>query len=101
MLVEAASALWKRAMVRKELSANEATLIYRDLLTLPLSLRASVAVADAALQVVLKYNHSVYDALYGALAIEHRCDFANADRALANKLHGVFPFIVHLSAIKP
>ena len=39
--------LSKRAMVRKELSAREATLIDRDLLTLPLSLRASVAVADA------------------------------------------------------
>lgn len=101
MLVEAASALWKRAMVRKELSANEATLIDRDLLTLPLSLRASVAVADAALQAALKYNDSVYDALYGALAIEHRCDFVTADRALANKLQGVFPFIVHLLAIKP
>jgi predicted nucleic acid-binding protein len=50
MLVEAASALWKRAMVRKKLSANEATLICRDLLTLPLSLRASVAVADAEIQ---------------------------------------------------
>ena len=60
-----------------------------------------MAVADAALPVALKYNHSVDDALYGALAIEHRCDSANADRALANKLHGVFPFIVHLSAIKP
>jgi predicted nucleic acid-binding protein len=47
MLAERASALSKRAMVRKELSANEATLIGRDLLTLPLSLRASVAVADA------------------------------------------------------
>jgi hypothetical protein len=53
------------------------------------------------LQAALKYNHSVYDALYSALAIEHRCDFATADRALANKLQGVFPFIVHLSAIKP
>jgi predicted nucleic acid-binding protein len=102
MLVEAASALWKRTMVRKELSAaNEATLIDRDLLTLPLSLRASVAVADAALQAALKYNHSVYDALCCALAIEHRCDFVTADQALANKLQGVFPFIMHLSAIKP
>jgi len=101
MLVEAASALWKRAMVRKELSANEATLIYRDLFTLPLSLIASGTVADAALQVALKHNNSVYDTLYCALAIEHRCDFVTADRALANKLQGVFPFIVHLSAIKP
>jgi hypothetical protein len=54
-----------------------------------------------ALQAALKYNDSVYDALYCALAIEHRCDFVTADRALANKLQGVFPFIVHLSAIKP
>jgi predicted nucleic acid-binding protein len=101
MFEEVASALGKRAMARKELSANQATLIYRDWLTLPLSLRASVAVADAALRAALKYNHSVYDALYSALAIEHRCDFVTADRALANKLQGVFPFIVHLSAIKP
>ena len=54
-----------------------------------------------ALQAALKYNDSVYDALYCALAIEHRCDFVTADRALANQLQGVFPFIVHLSAIKP
>ncbi len=101
MLVETASALWKRVMIRKELSADEATLIYRDLLTLPFSFIASGTVADAALQVALKHNHSVYDALYCALAIERRCDFVTADRTLANKLHDVFPFIVHLSAIKP
>jgi predicted nucleic acid-binding protein len=101
MLVETASALWKRVIIRKELSADEATLIYRDLLTLPVSLIASGAVAEAAFRVALKHSHSVYDALYCALAIERRCDFVTADRALANKLHGVFPFIVHLSAIKP
>ena len=101
MLVETASALWKRVMIRKELSANEATLIYRDLLTLPLSLIASATVADAALQVALQHNHSVYDALYCALAIERRCDFVTADRTLVNKLRGVFPFVVHLSAIQP
>ena len=101
MLVETASALWKRVMIRKELSADEATLIYRDLLTLPFSFIASATVADAALQAALKHNHSVYDALYCALAIDRRCDFVTADRTLANKLHDVFPFIVHLPAIKP
>ena len=53
------------------------------------------------LQAALKSNHSVYAALYGALAIEHGCDFVNADRALANQLQGVFPFIVNLSSIQP
>jgi predicted nucleic acid-binding protein len=100
VLVETASALW-RVMIRKELSADEAMLIYRDLLTLPLSLIASGTVAEAAFRVALRHSHSVYDALYCALAIERRCDFVTADGALANKLRGVFPFIVHLSAIKP
>ena len=97
MLVETANALWKRVVVRKELHADEATLIYRDLLTLPLTLVASGAVADAA----LKHNHSVYDALYCAIAMERCCEFVTADRTLANKLQSVFPFIVHLSEIKP
>jgi predicted nucleic acid-binding protein len=101
MLVEAANALWKRVVVRKELKASEATLIYRDLLTLPISLIASETIANEALQIALNHNHSVYDAVYCALAIERRCDFVTADGVLANKLQGVFPFIVHLSAIKP
>lgn len=101
MLVETASALWKRVMIGKELSADEATLIYQDLLTLPLSFISSGTVAEAALQLALKHNHSVYDALYCALAIERGCDFVTADWKLTNKLHGIFPFIVHLSAIQP
>ena len=101
ILVETASALWKRANVRKELSVREASLIYRDLLTLPLSLVASGTLADAALQLALAHSHSPYDAIYCALAIERRCDFVTADQTLVNKLQGVFPFMVHISAIKP
>jgi predicted nucleic acid-binding protein len=101
ILVETASALWKRVMIRKEMSADEATLIHRDFLTLPLSLIASGTLADAALQIALKHKHSVYDAFYCALAIGRHCDFVTADRTLANELQDVFPFIVHLSGIKP
>jgi predicted nucleic acid-binding protein len=93
-------ALVRKALVRKQLSAHEATLIDRDLLTLPLPCEPPWRSEAPTLQAVLKYNHSVYDALYCALAIEHRCDFVTADR-LANQLQGVFPFMVHLSAIKP
>ena len=101
ILVETASALWKRANVRKELSVREASLIYRDLLTLPLSLIASRTLADAALQLALTHRRLPYDAIYCALAIERRCDFVTADRTFVNKLQGVFPFMVHVSAIKP
>lgn len=101
ILVEAANAIWKRALVRKELSAEEASLIYRDFLTLPLSLVPTGKLTDDALQIALTQKHSVHDAVYCALAIGRRCDFVTADRTLANKLQGVFPFIVHLSAVTP
>lgn len=100
ILVETASALWKRVVIRKELTAEEAQLTHRDLLTMPLSLVGSATLVDAAFSIALKHKHSVYDALYCALALERHCDFVTADRTLANKLQNVFPFIVHLSAIK-
>jgi predicted nucleic acid-binding protein len=101
ILLETASALWKRVIIRKEMSAKEAALIHRDLLTLPLSLIASGTMVDAVLRIALEHKHSVYDSLYCALAIERDCDFVTADRVLANKLQTVFPFIVHISAVKP
>lgn len=101
ILAEVGSALWKRVIIRKEISADEAIQIHRDFLTLPLSLIATWSMANAALQISLTHKHSVYDAIYLALAIERHCDFVTADRTLANKLQDVFPFIVHLSAIKP
>ena len=37
ILLETANALWKRVRLRHEISADEASHVYRDLLTLPLS----------------------------------------------------------------
>jgi len=37
LLIEAASALWRRSVVLKELASSDAKAIYRDLLTLPLT----------------------------------------------------------------
>jgi predicted nucleic acid-binding protein len=79
ILVETASALWKRVMIRKELTADEAHLTHRDLLPLPLSFVDSATLVDAAFSIALKHKHSVYDALYCALAIERHCDFVTAD----------------------
>jgi predicted nucleic acid-binding protein len=50
VLLETATAWWKRVRLRNELSADEATLVYRDLLALPLSLSATGALADALLR---------------------------------------------------
>jgi predicted nucleic acid-binding protein len=40
-LIEAASALWRRSVVLKELASSDAKAIYRDLLTLPLNFQPS------------------------------------------------------------
>ena len=85
--------------LRHELSAEEASLIYGDLLTLPLSLSVTGALADRAFQLAIKYSHSVYDAVYCALAIERRCEFITADQTLVNKARGVLPFVRHVSTI--
>ncbi len=99
LLAEAASALWKRVILRKELRAAEATYIFRDLLTLPLVFTATSSLADEALQLAMKHRHSVYDCLYCALAIKHSCDLVTADLTLIRKFHGIFPFIRHLSSM--
>lgn len=101
LLTEIASALWKGALLRNELTADEATLIYRDVLTLPLSLVSTVVLADSAFQFAMKHKHSVYDALYCALAVERSCDLITADQTLVSKFRGDLPFIRHVSTIKP
>ena len=54
-----------------------------------------------AFSINTRSGQSVYDAPYCALAIARHSGVATADRTLANKLQDVFPFIVHLSAIRP
>lgn len=101
LLVEIANALWKRVVLRKELTAQEATLVYRDLLTMPLSLIPADTLAESALQLAMKHRHPVYDALYCTLAIERQCDFVTADQTMVNKIRGNFPFVRHLSTMQP
>jgi predicted nucleic acid-binding protein len=101
LLLEVASSLWKRVVFPKELSANEATLVYRDLLTMPLSLIASETLAEPAFQLAMKHKHPVYDALYCTLALDRHCDFVTADQTLVNKFRGDFPFVRHLSTVNP
>jgi len=101
LLIETASALWKRATLRNELSTAESSFIYRDLLTLPISLTPTASLAEAAFQLAVNHRHSVYDAVYCALAMERGCSFITADQTIVNKLTRALPFIRPLSTIKP
>ena len=101
ILLETANALWKRVILRHEVLADEASHIYRDLLTLPLSLSVTGELAETAFKLAMKHKHSVYDSVYCALAVERGCEFVTADRALANKVSGDLPFVRHLSSLMP
>jgi len=99
LLVETASALWRRSVVRAEMSATDAKLMYRDLLTLPLNLQASDRLAAAAFNLGLTHRHSVYDAFYFALAAEMDCELITADRSLVMKLARTLPYIRHMGSL--
>jgi predicted nucleic acid-binding protein len=99
LLIETASPLWRRSIVRRELTVSDARAIYRDLLTLPLNFQPSDRLAASAFSLALAHQHSAYDAVYCALAIEMDCEFVTADRSLVSKLGQILPFIKHISAI--
>ena len=99
LLIEAASALWRRSVVLKDLKPADVKAIYRDLLTLPLNFQPSERLAAPAFSLAITHRHSAYDSLYCALAIEMDCEFITADRNLVAKLGRAMPFIRHLSAV--
>jgi predicted nucleic acid-binding protein len=101
LLVETASALWRRSVVRHEVSSADVMAIYRDLLTLPLNFQPSDRLAAAAFSLALVHRHSVYDSFYCALAVEMDCEFLTADRTLVAKLTKDLPYVRHVSKIKP
>jgi len=99
LLIEAASALWRRAILRQELTLFESKAIYRDLLTLPLNFQSSERMAASAFSLALAHRHSAYDAVYCALAHELDCEFVTADSVLVTKLRQALPFVRHVSSI--
>jgi len=70
LLIEAASALRRRAVVLKELAPADAKAIFRDLLTLPLNFQPLERLATSEFSLAIVHRHSAYDSVYCALAIE-------------------------------
>ena len=99
LLIEAASAFWRRSVVLKELLPTDAKAMYRDLLTLPLNFQPSERLAAQAFSLAIVHRHSAYDSVYCALAIEVDCEFVTADRKLVEKLGRSMPFLRHVSTI--
>jgi predicted nucleic acid-binding protein len=99
VLIEVASVLRKKVTLQKQIATGEASAIFQEMLTLPVSLRSSASLVDSAFRMALQHDHSVYDMLYCALAIDHKADFVTADQILVNKLGSAMPFVRHVSSI--
>lgn len=100
LLVEAANVLWKRALLGHDISVAEVHAIYRDLITIPLQFYSSEQLTGAALDLALQYRHSVYDLIYGALAVDLDCELITADTTFASKLAKQLPLVRHLADLK-
>jgi len=84
---EVGNVIWKRRR-RGEIDEDEAAELLADALRLPLRITPSDALIDAALQVALKTDRTVYDCLYIALALRERAVMVTGDRRLASAMAG-------------
>lgn len=88
--IEIGNILWKKVR-RAELTEADAA---RALSQLIAEVRVDTdrpGLLDSALQLAIRYDRSVYDALYVALALAEDCQFVTADLRLYNALAPAFP----------
>jgi predicted nucleic acid-binding protein len=89
--IEVASLLWK-AVRNSRITKDEATMAIVELRERELTtIESTPGLLDAALDIALSYNTSVYDSIYVALAKKTNTLLITADRKLANTLAGSYP----------
>jgi predicted nucleic acid-binding protein len=83
----------------KRIAPGEAELLLAQALkSLPVIVDA-VPLLPRALEIAKRYQRSVYDCLYVALAELEQCEFITADMKLVNALQTAFPFVVSLASM--
>lgn len=84
LVSEVGNVLWKR---RRELPAHEIKAIAVALSRqCPVTLVASTTLHFASMSLALRFDRTVYDSLYLALAIAHDCRYVTADERFVNSL---------------
>jgi predicted nucleic acid-binding protein len=81
LYAEVGNALWKKTR-RGELRPDEARLVLGGLRRVALQLTPTHVLVEAALDVALRADCTVYDGVYLALAVHHDCPLVTADRRL-------------------
>jgi predicted nucleic acid-binding protein len=84
---EIAAVLWKRVM-RGLLESDQARFLYDQFERLRPILVPLAGLVRPALELALRYRHSLYDGLYIALSRQMNCHLVTADK----QLHGTFRF---------
>ncbi|MBU4273069.1 MAG: type II toxin-antitoxin system VapC family toxin [Planctomycetes bacterium] len=99
-LAEAANAVWKQHH-RGLLDSSDAIRFLGYLLAAPVDIQASHHLMSAAFDIAVKYDRSVYDALFVALADDLQLTGVTADEPLWKAVNKDFPNIVLLRHWKP
>jgi len=92
---EVANALWKRRR-RNLIKPGEEAFLLEELMQLPLAVADSSALLRSAMDIAVKYERSIYDALFVALTHESGLQGVTSDERLYNATHHDFPQITLL-----
>jgi predicted nucleic acid-binding protein len=87
LFVEVGNALWKRIR-RAEATLSEARRTLEALGTLALQVHPSQPLLPLALELASRFQRTVYDSVYLAVAILRHCPVVTADRRLYDALAG-------------
>lgn len=85
LLSEVGNIVWKKQR-RGEITQEEAREIVYALTCVPFLIHPSLAVVEAALELAIGYDRTVYDCIYLAMAEALRCPLVTADERLFNSL---------------
>lgn len=93
--VEVVNVIWKNYR-QKRITHAKAKESLDDLRRSPLHVEPATRLLDEALEIAVKYDRAVYDALFVALARDLKLQGVTADEPLYNVIHGDYPEIVLL-----
>jgi predicted nucleic acid-binding protein len=82
---EAANVVWKRSR-RGDLDREDASEIAAQMLRLSLQTRPSADLLPDALELALRFDRTVYDSLYVALAVKTKSVVISSDQRLVHAL---------------
>jgi predicted nucleic acid-binding protein len=86
LIPECANILWKKTQ-RGEMTKETALLAARLLERAEIELCPTRMLLEPATRLAIELDHSAYDCLYLALAVERGCQFVTADERIIRKIH--------------